>query len=133
MLKALDTEIIEVTPEEGLEEEIGQSDEYKERLYEALTHINKALDSTCTTAATPSPKARTTEPMGEKTAKIKLPKLSLSHFNGDLTKWTTFWDSYESAVHSNHDLSDIETRFGNKQQIISRNFYRRLMLCWTRT
>ena len=31
-------------------------------------------------------------------AHVKLPKLSLKWFSGDLTKWTTFWDSFESAI-----------------------------------
>ena len=39
---------------------------------------------------------------------IKLPKLSLKRFNGDLTRWTTFWDTFESAVHNNPTLSDID-------------------------
>ena len=29
-------------------------------------------------------------------------------FGCDLTKWTSFWESFESAVHSNGELSDIE-------------------------
>ena len=28
--------------------------------------------------------------------------------NGDLTKWTTFWDTFESAVHKCPDLTNIE-------------------------
>ena len=39
-LKSLDVEIIELTPEEGLEEEIQQSDEYKGKVYDALTRIH---------------------------------------------------------------------------------------------
>ena len=39
---------------------------------------------------------------------IKLPKLSLKKFGGELTKWTTFWDTFESAVHRNPVLSDID-------------------------
>lgn len=54
VLKTLDTEIIEITPEEGLEEEIRQSNEYKERLYEALTYINKVLGPAPKTVAMPS-------------------------------------------------------------------------------
>lgn len=33
--------------------------------------------------------------------RVKLPKLSLEKFNGDLTKWIMFWDTFESAVHRN--------------------------------
>ena len=40
--------------------------------------------------------------------KVKLLKLTLKKFNGDLTKWTTFWDSYESLIHHNSQLSDID-------------------------
>ena len=32
---------------------------------------------------------------------VKLPKLSLKKFGGDLTKWMTFWDTFESSVHNN--------------------------------
>ena len=39
---------------------------------------------------------------------MKLPKLVLRPFSGDITAWTTFWESYESAVHNNRDLTDID-------------------------
>ena len=39
---------------------------------------------------------------------VKLPKLSLKKFNGDLTKWMTFWDTFESAVHNNPALMSID-------------------------
>ncbi len=41
-LKGLDTEIIELTPEETLDDEIQQADDYRERIYEALTRIKRA-------------------------------------------------------------------------------------------
>ena len=39
---------------------------------------------------------------------VKLPKLTLRLFTGDITKWTTFWECYESAIHNNEELSDID-------------------------
>ena len=39
---------------------------------------------------------------------IKLPKLSIRKFNGDLTKWVTFWDSFSSSIHSNPTLSNVD-------------------------
>ena len=38
----------------------------------------------------------------------KLPKLVLPKFRGDATKFRTFWDSFESAVHKNPRLSKID-------------------------
>ena len=40
--------------------------------------------------------------------KTKLPKLSLTKFKGQITKWSSFWDSFESAIHKNHEISQID-------------------------
>ena len=40
--------------------------------------------------------------------KVKLPKLSLKRLDGDLTRWATFWDSFESPIHNHPGLSDID-------------------------
>ena len=40
--------------------------------------------------------------------KVKLPKITLPHFKGNPIYWTAFWDSYESAVHLNDALSDVD-------------------------
>ena len=37
----------------------------------------------------------------------KLPELTIKKFDGDITTWKGFWDTYESAVHNNEELSDI--------------------------
>ena len=40
--------------------------------------------------------------------KPKLPKLQLPKFAGDITKFRTFWDSFNSAIHCNNELSAID-------------------------
>ena len=40
--------------------------------------------------------------------KPKLPKLQLPKFAGDVTKFRTFWDSFDSAINQNADLSPID-------------------------
>ena len=44
----------------------------------------------------------------EHVAKVKLPKLSLKRFNGDITQWSTFWDTFQSSIDSNPGLSNID-------------------------
>ena len=39
---------------------------------------------------------------------IKLPKLVLPKFRGDITSYRTFWESFESAVHKNVYLTNID-------------------------
>ena len=63
-------------------------------------------------AATPSPQ----QPQGNtgigteapKAARTKLPKLTLRRFRGDVTQFRTFWDTFESTVHSNPGLTKID-------------------------
>ncbi|MES9974415.1 MAG: DUF1759 domain-containing protein [Candidatus Thiodiazotropha sp.] len=38
----------------------------------------------------------------------RLPKLDLPVFDGDVLEWQSFWDSYESAIHTNQSLSDVQ-------------------------
>ena len=88
----------ELTADEDLENEIQQSDEYKERserIYDMLIHVNKVLN-TISAPATPTPPV-----VPDRSTKVKLPKITLPHFSGNLMKWTSFWDSYKSAVHNN--------------------------------
>ena len=41
---------------------------------------------------------------------IKLPKLEIFTFNGDITMWQTFWGQFNLSIHSNEDISD-ENKF----------------------
>ena len=41
-------------------------------------------------------------------ARVKLPKLQLCPFSGDLMQWTSFWDAFQTAIHNNAQLSEIE-------------------------
>ena len=48
-------------------------------------------------------------PIGAKTSsKAKLPKLTLPKFAGDPIEWTTFRDSFSSAIHLSEELSEID-------------------------
>ena len=38
----------------------------------------------------------------------KLPKLNLPTFSGSTLDWLSFWDSYESAIHRNPSLSEVQ-------------------------
>ena len=40
--------------------------------------------------------------------KLKLPKIKLPKFNGDVTKFCSFWESFESSVDCNPNLSTID-------------------------
>ena len=41
-------------------------------------------------------------------SKVKLSKLTPKTFNGDLTKWETFWGMFESSIHLNSSLPAVD-------------------------
>jgi len=85
-------------------EDIDAADQFKETIFKSLS-IDSLME-----------KLRVREPVvsGSRTATmhtqplVKLPKLHLRPFSGDLTQWTSFWESFQTAVHNNDDLTDIE-------------------------
>lgn len=108
-IKLLDAEILTLVRDDDLEEENGQADYYKERLYPTLIEIEAPF-----TSLVP---ARTTSAMGY-ASKVRLPKLSIKPFNGILTQWTPFWDSYKCAIHENIELSKVD-KFNYLRSMVS--------------
>ena len=38
---------------------------------------------------------------------VKLPKINLLHFNGEITKFNAFWQSFECAIHRNSSVPAV--------------------------
>ena len=47
----------------------------------------------------------------------RLPKISLSCFNGDILQWQSFWDIYRSTIHTNVNLTDVQKFMYLKSQL----------------
>ena len=109
-VKQLDAEILDAVDESEVEHEIDQADVFKEKVQRAIIDATGVITAKevvppvreHSTVATPPPLVSHT------TARVKLPKLSIKKFNGDLTKWSTFWDTFESSIHQNTELSPID-------------------------
>lgn len=93
--------------EAAIADEIKQADEYKEAMYAAMISIEKLINP----VAPPTAARRMDEHIGGASGpslRARLPKLTLRSFDGDITKWPSFWDSFESTIHGNEELSDID-------------------------
>ena len=42
------------------------------------------------------------------TGRIKWPEITIKKFNGELTKWITFWDTFEATIHNNPALAPVQ-------------------------
>ena len=106
VIRTLDSEVIELIEEgEALITEIQQAGEYRESIHSYLLRIEVALGPATppiggATAGKTAPSMSTT---------MKLPRLKLKAFTGDLMQWTPFWESFEAAVHTNTHLTPVET------------------------
>ena len=106
-IKLLDGEMLGLIDEGDLTSEIEQADDFKEGIYTVVIKIDKIVNR----ASFPIPDRPAETPAtvpSRSSDRVKLPKLVLRPFNGDITMWTSFWESYESAVHSSRELSDID-------------------------
>ena len=111
-LRQLDSEILDLTEEDYLVDEVEQADIVKEEIYTGITKIEKLISLTSSNPRATSSHTRELSaiPPSQRDSVhcAKLPKLTLRSFNGDITGWISFWDSYNSAIHQNPDLSDID-------------------------
>ena len=106
-IKLLDGEMLGLVDEGDLTSEIEQADDFKEGIYTAVIKIDKTVNRA--SLPTPDRPAETPTTVPSRSSdRVKLPKLVLRTFNGDITMWASFWESYESAVHSSRELSDID-------------------------
>ena len=114
VLKILDDDIVDATPEDELAREIEQADEAREEIHLALTKLERALRPFAPAPPTVVPRT-VADPVASiapipapSSLAVKLPKLTLQPFNGEMTHWTSFWDSFKASVHDNTTLSPVD-------------------------
>jgi len=125
LLAGLDEKFIEIGPIEEIEGDIVESDEIASRISDQINEIQQCLEQLSTPAnksGDPSAsKPQTIEEPAPATGdskvplesllcvvRPKLPKLTIAKFSGEVIKFRAFWDSFNSAVHNNRSLSDVD-------------------------
>ena len=134
LIHDLDEKIIAVCKVEDIKEEIENAEDLKMRVMDAIeaisigtmptTPFNSSSSSNLTQGTNtifipPSSPGSSSgsqqQPQGNfgngtenpKTARTKLPKITLHRFKGDVTQFRTFWDTFKSQVHSKPGLTKI--------------------------
>ena len=88
--------------EEEVERELDMWEEIKSRKISAVGSAKRV----CSSVAVPETSS-TAEATAQR-SRVKLPKIELPTFSGKYTDWCTFWDTFNSTVHENTSLSDVE-------------------------
>ena len=98
----LNAKILEVIETERIDKEIDDCGRYEADIYTCQAKIDEIL--TCEVSQIGSTSFRE----DKKVAKARLPKLQVPKFKGDPLNYTTFWDSFNSAIHSNDSLTKVD-------------------------
>uniref|UniRef100_A0A1X7T6E1 Uncharacterized protein n=1 Tax=Amphimedon queenslandica TaxID=400682 RepID=A0A1X7T6E1_AMPQE len=113
-LKKFDEQILPLVDPGVLDKEIEDSERIKDELFLAMSTVDHALS----TLPPPTPVSTgRLSPVRPPVVSAKLPKLMLKSFNGSLVAWTSFWDSFKSAIHDNPSLATID-KFSYLQSLL---------------
>ena len=127
LLRKLSDDIVAELHDEGeIATEIEGSEALFDQVQSAIFQINKAMSIP---QAMSLPQLVLHHPLPQEegghmntptVSRMKLPELTLTPFDGNYTRWCTFWDSYESAAHNNPELPDI-VKFNYLQSLLQKS------------
>ena len=105
-VKELNDEILDLlettnADDELFEEEENRSTQFSLSSKTILRKINRIVDTFS------SDKTDTSSTMTSKSFTVRLPKIEIKPFNGEVEKWNEFWDSYLHAIHDS-DCSNAQ-------------------------
>ena len=103
----LDSEIVALCVIDEIERGIEESEATMAKLIESKRKLDAAISTTSREGPSPTLTVPTLS-LGEVSAKPRLPKLSLPKFQGDVTNWSAFWNSYQSPVHENSSIAVVD-------------------------
>eukprot|EP00794_Sanderia_malayensis_P008684 gene8684-9619_t len=129
-LTGLDEKILEKIPLEQMDKEIDESMEWDIRMTTLLQHIEELKSQSLSPPSVPSTQPSTTNTQsssatgtlavsGEESHNrsfslrsssangVRLPKIELPRFNGDIIQFNSFWQAFDCAVHSNDTISEV--------------------------
>ncbi|XP_042146263.1 uncharacterized protein LOC121835823 [Ixodes scapularis] len=112
-LRELDQQVADLTDVNDIEEETEASLGYEDAISIARTRALRQLQEVTnneTTSSTSSNVSRMEVQRGNGATvpNVKLPKLELPKFNGELAEWQTFWDQFQSSIDQNPALSPVD-------------------------
>ena len=112
-IQKLDETILGNTKGRDIEKEVEDSGEFCANVYRILARIDLSLEDAKNSAhvgTSPSfIQGTCNDNMKSKEGgNMKLPKLELKSFSGNYEEWQSFWDTFESAVNRNTNISRIQ-------------------------
>ena len=110
-VRELDETILSILEQADAEQELETVLSRDDRKQELIVKIERCMNKvpkesieTSSVMSSSSPSLLSHNPE----IKVKLPKLQISKFDGDIINFRGFWDQFNSAIHSNDSINDID-------------------------
>ena len=118
-VKILNENILEHLTGGEFEKELEENLDKTDQIHEILAKVDYVLNRNQVIILENS-KAKTVSSTETSSGNIKvqLPKLEIVKFDGDIINWQSFWDQFDSAIHSNDRISDVN-KFAYLQSYLS--------------
>ena len=113
-LNDYDQRILTVCDVINIENEIEESQQTVEKVMECKRKIDIKLKQRPSESNDSQNEGNTNQATSPRS---KLPKLSLPKCRGDVMKWNAFWDSFQSAIHDNKNISKVD-KFNYLQSVL---------------
>ena len=107
-IEELDQSFLSLCSVDVIQAEIEDAEKVLERVVDCQKRIQDALQTKSNEHEGHQLQINSTSGATSNLAKAKLPKLILPKFRGDITKWISFWDWFNSAVHENKAFSLVD-------------------------
>ncbi|XP_071044448.1 uncharacterized protein [Parasteatoda tepidariorum] len=116
-LTKIDSELERLFKVEEFEAEFSKSEEYRQKVVRTKIRATKRINEQKQKLTTNSASVNETSSLDSESVcefksndylRVKLPKMTINKFYGDVNNWLTFWNSYESAIHNNKCLDKVE-------------------------
>lgn len=104
VLADLDKEIEQHVPDEELDEEFATAEHYQDSIDRMIYRSERKLAATCPSAISTGQEVA---PSRER-VQVRLPKLEIQPFDGEFIRWPEFWDQFESTIHKNASLDNVD-------------------------
>ena len=114
-ITAIDQQILDSIQADHIDREVHYTMNYEEAWFKFKNPASLFIIKARTPVTTPTPfmdgsyernSAGTASPRNKRY--VRLPKMVVKEFYGDPLEWLSFWDSFESAVHKNTDIDDVD-------------------------
>lgn len=107
-LNELDQDIEGQTEDDELEGEVESVMHYRDEICLRKTRIKRTIKKCVHDDDSESSVSSRRSQAVHRSYVVKLPKLVIDKFSGDISQWQGFWSQYETAIHNNETLGKVD-------------------------